>query len=390
MARVYLGLHEEFGRPVAVKRLRPQLANAPHARERLLAEARIMSGVHHDNVARVLDVVSQPSGESYYVMEHLAGEPLADRVARTGALPLSEALSIGLQVASAVEAVHRRGVVHRDLKTENVLVTLDRSGRLRAVLIDFGVAEVLGEGHSLVGSQVVGTPESMAPEQVSGRPIDYRCDIYSFGVLLYEMVTGAAPFTGMDVGRILRRVVEEAPMPPSQARGAERHFVPPALDELILACLAKNPGERPQRMSELRRRLEEIAAWGTEIAEGIDRALEEEEGPSGVVELVRPAAAAEAEAEAAAVVESASDRIGAAEARRDRRAADSDAWFAEGEELALDPWGERLGFASPTASRRLGHAAAAALLVAAIAAGLLGLMGYTLWSPAELEILWAR
>src|SRR5687768_3298279 len=160
-ARVYLSRDEKTGRPVAVKRLHPELAHTPHLRDRLLAEADIARSVRHDHVVNVLDVVSDPDGESYFVMEHLAGEPVSARLAREGALPLSDTLIIGVQVAGALDAIHRRGIIHRDLKTENVLVSLDQAGRLRAKLIDFGVAEVLGDPQgSLIAPGVIGTPES--------------------------------------------------------------------------------------------------------------------------------------------------------------------------------------------------------------------------------------
>jgi len=144
MAQVYLGYHDGLGHPVAVKRLRRQLADVEQARARLRAEGEIVRGLRHRHIVNVLDLVTDPAGDSYLVMEHLAGEPLSARLARTGALPLSEALVIGLQISDALEAVHRRGVVHRDVKTENVLVGLDAGGNPIAKLVDFGVAEILG------------------------------------------------------------------------------------------------------------------------------------------------------------------------------------------------------------------------------------------------------
>ncbi|HLU64981.1 MAG TPA: serine/threonine-protein kinase, partial [Kofleriaceae bacterium] len=430
-----------LGRQVAVKRLRPQLANMPQARDRLLAEAKMVREVHHEHVVNVLDVVSDPDGESYFVMEHLAGEPLSARIARTGALPLSEALALGLQVASAIEAVHRRGIIHRDLKTENVLVSQERGGGLKAKLIDFGVAEVLGEGHKLIAPTVVGTPESMAPEQALGGAIDHRCDIYSFGVLLYEMVTGAPPFHDPDVPALLRRVVTEAPVPPGETPGAQRHHIPIELDRLILECLAKKPAERPRRMRDVRARLERIAAGYREMVAAIDRALEVDEVARGTGDGLRPATVVEGEEEGGGREEEEreeeerearrAERAEAGEPVADQPVADQpvadqppggaappatgaspaadeppatggdepsvydtgeEAWFERGEADAMEEVREevRLGSSAPTASRRLGRAAGAALFVAAIAAGLLGLMGHIAWSPLELEALWPR
>ena len=431
MARVYLAHHEGLGRPVAVKRLRPQLANMPHARDRLLAEAQIVREVKHDHVVNVLDVVSEPDGESYFVMEHLAGEPLSSRIARAGVLPLSEVLTIGLQLADALRAVHTRGVIHRDLKTENVLVSLDGSGRMVAKLIDFGVAEMLGEGHQIISPTVVGTPESMAPEQARGGAVDHRCDIYSFGVLLYEMVTGGAPFRDPEIPVLLQRVISEAPVRASATPGGQRQHIPAALDDLIHECLAKKPAERPQRMAEVKARLEEIAADHARMVAAIEAALREEaDDPdrSGALAArpARPAALIVEEADAGPgpdqpiepdepEPEEPADPIepdepadpmeptlplAAAAASEPADSTGERAWFAEGDEMseeaaaearaseAVEAWGDRIGFASPVASVQLGRMAGAALFIAAIAAGLLGLMGYMLWSPMEVEALW--
>ena len=435
MARVYLAHHEGLDRPVAVKRLRPQLANMPHARDRLLAEAQIVREVKHDHVVSVLDVVSEPDGESYFVMEHLAGEPLSSRIARAGVLPLSEVLTIGLQVADALRAVHARGVIHRDLKTENVLVSLDGSGRMVAKLIDFGVAEMLGEGHQIISSAVVGTPESMAPEQARGGAVDHRCDIYSFGVLLFEMITGGAPFRDPEIPVLLQRVIGEEPVRASATPGGQRQHIPAELDDLIHECLAKKPAGRPQRMAEVKARLEQIAADHARLVAAIEAALLDEaddppragepaaaparpsalpaalivdeadagpdqpiepeepepEEPSDPIEPDEPADPMEPTLPAAAAADEPDDPAYATGER---------AWFAEGEEMseeaaaearasdAVEEWSQRIGFASPVASVQLGRVAGAALFIAAVAAGLLGLMGYMLWSPMDVEALW--
>jgi serine/threonine protein kinase len=287
MAQVYLGHHDGLGRQVAVKRLRHQLAGSELARDRLRAEAHIASVVRHDHIVDVLDLVTDPAGDTYLVMEHLAGETLSARIARAGALPLSETLAIGLQIGDALGAVHRRGIVHRDLKTENVLVGLDPNGELLAKLIDFGVAEILGSPDgSMECTTVVGTPESMSPEQALAGTIDTRSDIYSFGVLLYEMVAGGPPFLCDDLDSLLRRLVKEAPLPPSQAPGAQKQLVPPALERLILECLAKAPSDRPQDMADVCVRLELIAAEYRGLADALERATNEN------LELVEGAPAA--------------------------------------------------------------------------------------------------
>jgi tRNA A-37 threonylcarbamoyl transferase component Bud32 len=274
MAQVYLGHHDGLGRQVAVKRLRRQYANLDEARERLRSEAEIARGLRHANIVDFLDLVTDPGGDTYLVMEHLAGEPLSARIARVGALPMSETFVIGLQVSDALEAVHRRHILHRDLKTENVLVGLDAAGELLAKLIDFGVAEILGgPGDAFDCPTVVGTPESMSPEQAQAGSIDQRSDIYSFGVLLYEMVAGGPPFQGSDLPTLLHRLVHEEPLPPSQMPGAQRQLIPAALEQLILECLAKNPDDRPQTIVEVRTRLAKIAVEYDDLSVAVELAI---------------------------------------------------------------------------------------------------------------------
>jgi len=399
---VYLARHEGTGQPVAVKRLHPELANTPHLRDRLMAEADIVRSVRHDHVVNVLDVISEPDGESYFIMEHLAGEPVSARIAREGAIPLSDALIIAVQVAGALDAIHRRGIIHRDLKTENVLVSLDQRGRLRAKLIDFGVAEILGDPDgALIAPGVVGTPESMAPEQAIGRHIDLRCDIYSFGVLLYEMVTGGPPFAGDDVPALLERVVYEPPLPPSEAPGARRHFIPPALERLILQCLAKIPDDRPPTMDEVRGRLRAIGLEYVELSLAVDRALGEDEpqpapAPAVVIRPRKPAEAAPQliDERALALGDTVLIRDATAAATRTTGALER-AWFAEGEREAAAErdcahWisTSMSGFGTSVVRVSwLGRLAAAVLILAAAAAGLMALSGAGVL-PFQLELPW--
>jgi serine/threonine-protein kinase len=276
MAQVYLGHHEGLDRPVAVKRLRNHLADVDQARARLRNEAAIVAGLHHESIVDVLELVMDPAGDTYLVMEHVPGEALSARLARGGALPMSETLTISVQISDALVAVHRRGIVHRDVKTENVLIGMDAAGALRSKLIDFGVAEILGSPDGVCQPpRVVGTPESMSPEQALVGPLDRRSDIYSFGVLVYEMLTGAAPFQGDDVERLMERVVHEAPLPPSQSPGASRQLIPEALERLVMACLAKRPDDRPADMEQVRAELERIAAEYRALADAVDSAVEE-------------------------------------------------------------------------------------------------------------------
>jgi serine/threonine-protein kinase len=394
-ARVYLARHERTGQPVAVKRLHPELAHTPHLRDRLLAEADLVRSVRHDHVVNVLDVVNEPDGESYFIMEHLAGEPLSARIAREGALPLSDALIIAVQVAGALDAIHGRGIIHRDLKTENVLVSLDQRGRLCAKLIDFGVAEILGDPDGqLVSPGVVGTPESMAPEQAIGRRVDLRCDIYSFGVLLYELCTGGPPFAGDDVPLLLERVLHERPLPPSQMPGAGRQYIPPDLEALILQCLAKHPAQRPQTMAEVRARLRVIGLAYVDLSVAVDRALGEEPPAQAPVHTPAPAVVIRPRPVAAARVDedalARGDTMLMKELPRPPSRADvwEQEWFDEGdreEMLAATSW---YG-ATAIRGNRLARFAAAALLIAAAATGVMALLGHG-YVPLNVDLPWFR
>ena len=424
MARVYLARHDGLGRRVAVKRLRPQLAHQAHARDRLCAEADLVRTIDNQHVVNVLDVVDDPDGESYFVMEHLAGEPLAARLARVGALPLSEGLLIALQIAEAMEAIHRRGILHRDLKSENVLVGFDPGGGLSAKLIDFGVAEVLGQSGQLVCNTVVGTPESMSPEQATGGAVDLRSDIYSFGVLVYEMITGGAPFQGPMVDEVLRRVVSEVPVPPSACPGAQRQLVPQALEQLVLECLQKSPSDRPQSMSQVRRRLAAIDAEYRRQVQALESAMSEEGGRGGAalrpgtgggvvpVWLLDDAAAGagcagadpDDDADREVEIEIIAPGPDSVPLPLVARGSGSDLDLPDsGSDLDLPiddepapvvhvptPRAEVLPAATPRLSsgRRLGRLAAWALVLSVVTVGVLVLMGYVPWTPKQLQLWW--
>ncbi|HKE14589.1 MAG TPA: serine/threonine-protein kinase [Kofleriaceae bacterium] len=409
MAQVYLGHHDGLGRHVAVKRLHRHLANVDEARDRLRAEAEIARSLDHENIVHVLDVLTDRAGEVYLVMEHLGGEPLSARLARAGALPMSESLTIGVQIADALAAVHRRGIVHRDLKTENVLVGLDASGSVLAKLIDFGVAEVVGTDGAIAPETVTGTPESMSPEQATASPLDHRSDIYSFGVLLYEMVTGGPPFLGGELEALLDRVVREAPVPPSRTAGGRWQLIPEELEQLILHCLGKRPDERPRDMDEVRARLTRIAADYRALSDALDRAV------AGGAEMADAIGLAEREVgQALVVVQDVVDvplpppspvravgtsdehcRAGDGAARR------QPAVRARAREHTLPAKRAAMRPAARPARRphRWARGASAAVLVAGLAFGVTGLAGHMLRLPGfenlsgpfeELEVPWAR
>jgi tRNA A-37 threonylcarbamoyl transferase component Bud32/tetratricopeptide (TPR) repeat protein len=253
MATVYLAHDVRHDRKVALKVLRPELA-ATLGPDRFLNEIRIAANLAHPHVLPVHDS-GEAGGFLYYVMPYIAGESLRDKLAREGELPVAEAARILRDVADALAAAHAQGVVHRDIKPDNVLL----SGR-HALVMDFGVAKAVSEATgrqqlTTVGV-ALGTPHYMAPEQAAADPhIDHRADIYAVGVVAYELLTGRPPFAGTSSQQILAAHVTETPDPVTKLRPS----VPPALALLVMKCLEKKPADRWQRADELVPVLEALA-----------------------------------------------------------------------------------------------------------------------------------
>lgn len=266
-ARFFLAEHVHLGRRVALKILRSEHASSKAVVRRFFEEGRAVNRIAHENIVEITDFVEESSGRSYIVMELLAGETLSALLERVGALSVERAIPIGLQICSALDAAHRAGIVHRDLKPDNVFLT-SRAGRDDFVkVLDFGVAKIVGEpvlpdgnspqprpGHTAQGV-LVGTPEYMSPEQATGSSVDLRADVYAFGVMLYEVLTGHRPFLGKDLGETLQRHLRTRP--PSPTLVAEQP-IPAALEALLLQCLEKDPSRRPASMLEIARTLEAL------------------------------------------------------------------------------------------------------------------------------------
>lgn len=238
MARVYAAEHELLGKRVAIKMLLPELAAHPVVNDMFLREARIASAVRHRNLIDIHDFATDEHGVAYCVMELAVGETLARRLER-GPLRVPRCLETGIALADAVAAIHAAGFLHRDIKSENVLLTRD-GRRLVPKLIDFGIAcPMEGAGDDETQGNLVGTPSVMAPEQVAQEPIDARTDIWALGVLLYEMATGELPFPShATIREDLVAIVTEPPRPLPPELG-------PELRTVIDACLAKDPADRP-------------------------------------------------------------------------------------------------------------------------------------------------
>ncbi len=259
MATVYLAHDLRHDRDVAVKVLREDLA-ASLGGGRFLREIKIAAQLQHPHILPLLDS-GEADGFLFFVMPFVKGQSLRERLAREGELPLSEAVRLLVEVVDALVEAHAHGVVHRDIKPDNVML----SGR-HALVTDFGVAKAVSEatGRSTVTTAGValGTPTYMSPEQAAADPhVDHRSDIYAVGVMAYEMVCGRPPFTGTTPQQVLAAHVTQAPDPPSKHRGA----ITPAMDQVILTCLAKRAADRFQAAADLLAALEPLATPSTGI-----------------------------------------------------------------------------------------------------------------------------
>ena len=255
MAAVYKAYQASLDRVVAIKVISAHLASEPEFMERFRQEARAVARLSHPNIVIVHDF-GEDGGVPYLVMEHVDGVTLADLLDE--GIPQGQIVDLLAQVASGLDYAHSRGIVHRDIKPQNVLVT--REGR--AVLADFGLARIMESARRLTMSGgVVGTPEYMSPEQASGRPSDHRTDIYALGVILYEMVAGLRPFSAETPLGVLMKHLQEPPPPVNEFRPD----LPPSVDAVIQKALAKQPEERFQSASELARALRDALGGQAEV-----------------------------------------------------------------------------------------------------------------------------
>ena len=280
MGEVYRARDTRLDRSVAIKVLPAHLSSLHDLRERFEREARTVSSLNHPNICTLHDIGSQ-DGIDFLVMEYLEGETLADRLSGGRTLKLADALEIAMQIADALDKAHRQGVVHRDLKPGNVMLTkagASRNDAPQAKLLDFGLAKqakpaatVSGAGQSIMPTEgqpltahgaIIGTFQYMAPEQLEGQEADARTDIFAFGVMLYEMVTGRRAFEGKSHVSLIAAIVDHDPPPMSSLTSVS----PPLLDHLVKTCLAKNPDRRWQTMADVLIHFRLIADTGGELA----------------------------------------------------------------------------------------------------------------------------
>jgi serine/threonine protein kinase len=243
MAEVYLGRDRVLGRTIAIKTLLSQYGGDPHFIERFRLEAQHAAALNHPNVVSVYDTGSD-NGTHYIVMEYVEGKTLRDIIREEGPLLPERVAEIGADVCAGLSFAHSHGIVHRDIKPANIMVT--PGGAVKVA--DFGIARAVSGDTVTQTAMVLGTAQYFSPEQAQSAPVDARSDIYSLGVVLYEMLTRQVPFTGSSPVAIAYKHVKEAPILPSRLNPD----VPPALESIVMKAMAKNPDNRYQSAQEMR------------------------------------------------------------------------------------------------------------------------------------------
>jgi eukaryotic-like serine/threonine-protein kinase len=282
MADVYLAEDQELGRRVAIKILNGRHANDDQFIERFRREAKNAAALNHPNIVSIYD--RGEAEETYYIaMEFLDGRTLKELIVSRGAAPVNVAIEYARQILSALRFAHRHGIVHRDIKPHNVMV--DGEGRVKVT--DFGIARA-GTSQMTEAGSIVGTAQYLSPEQARGGEVDPRSDLYSLGIVLYELLTGKTPFDGETPVEIAMKHLSTAPKPPSKLRPG----IPPELDMVVMRALAKNPDDRYQSADEMEGDLDRVARGARVSATTVDTATQ----------VLRPAAAAVGAATAATMI----------------------------------------------------------------------------------------
>ena len=260
MADVYLCEDLTLGRNVAIKVLLQRYLDDPTFVERFRREAKAAAGLNQQNLVSIYDW-GEVDGTYYIAMEYVEGETLKDLIRRRGRLSGNESVAVTLQLLSAVDFAHRSGIVHRDIKPQNVMI--DRDGTVK--VMDFGIARAGDSGMTEAGS-ILGTAQYLAPEQAKGYPVDERSDLYSVGVCLYEMLTGTVPFKGDSAVTVALKHVNEVPVEPSELVPG----MPYVLNQIVLKAMAKDPADRYQSAAEFARDLRAAKEGGPVQAAAFD------------------------------------------------------------------------------------------------------------------------
>jgi serine/threonine-protein kinase len=260
MGKVYRARHLSMDRPVAIKFLRQRFSEDEAARTRLLTEARAAVALRHSNAVSVTDFGQTVEGWVYIVMELLEGRTLREIVSREAPLETARATSIMLQASDAVGAAHQAGIIHRDLKPSNILITQSADQPAVVKVLDFGIAKFFTGNDDDASdldqtNTVIGTPRYMSPEQHNGNELTPATDVYSLGVILYEMLTGMVPFSGSTPAEIAQKHVNDTPHSPREVVAA----IPEDVERIVLHALEKQASDRPPNAAEFRRDLLETA-----------------------------------------------------------------------------------------------------------------------------------
>ena len=248
MANVYLAEDQELGRRVAIKILNDRHANDDQFVERFRREAKNAAALSHPNIVSIYDR-GEAEGTYYIAMEYVDGRSLKELIVSRGPAPLTVAIEYARQILSALRFAHRHGIVHRDIKPHNALV--DAEGRVKVT--DFGIARA-GTSQMTEAGSIVGTAQYLSPEQARGTNVDQRSDLYSLGIVLYELLTGSVPFNGDTPVEIAMKHLSTMSEPPS----ARRSDVPRDLDLIVMRALAKDPDDRYQNAEEMDADLERV------------------------------------------------------------------------------------------------------------------------------------
>jgi len=254
MGNVYLAEHVLLKKKVALKILHFELSKNKDTVERFKREAIAASNIGQSNIVDVTDFGYTEQGNAFFVMEYVEGESLADIIKKRAPLPLHHVIAISAQIALALYSAHSKGIVHRDMKPENILITSKNEISPFVKIVDFGISKIIGTGVTsrkertlTKAGAIFGTPEYMSPEQAGGQQVDTRTDIYSLGVMMYEMSTGKLPFSDQNYMKVLHKHQYEIPDLPS----SKEHGVPPEMDAIIMRCLEKTAGNRYPTMLDL-------------------------------------------------------------------------------------------------------------------------------------------
>src|ERR1051325_2802773 len=252
MGEVYAAEHVHIEKKFAIKLLRPEIVSNAEAVTRFRQEARSSSSIGHRNIIAIEDFGQLADGRIYMCMELLNGAALNDMIMQP--MAVDRLLNILIQTGHGLAAAHAKNIVHRDMKPENIFVTIGPNGEDVPKLLDFGIAKVSGnegQNHLTRTGTIFGTPYYMAPEQALGNPVDARTDIYSVGVIMYECFSGTLPFQGEQFMGILTQHITMEPEPVAQRAAKAGRQLPPGLAETITRCMQKNPAQRFQTMDDL-------------------------------------------------------------------------------------------------------------------------------------------